>query len=309
MNRWGYVTAAGGQGARLVREHAAGPARQGDRGGGVPRRRRLGQGHRHLPRAADGRWRPHGPALPRLRPRLDFVLSRLQPCSRAAAPSPTTTRRTARVRSAGFVLLARQLTGKELMATVVHELAHLTHFAFSRRPLPAVHLLAQPRPRPPGPRTTSAVSALSTRSSSPPSSSTAPTSSARDLRAEDGDPAPLRLLSLLPVARQDQGRGRDEQDLGAQPSRWRPPDRHHPGSAPRSSGYAGGFEEAWKQFALAGLNPLPARRLVQAVGPARRGAEDRSPSRRVRRRRRQDVPRHPPPSVGRVPLARLHRRP
>jgi hypothetical protein len=31
----------------------------------------------------------------------------------------------------GFVLLARQLTGKELMANVVHELAHLTHFAYS----------------------------------------------------------------------------------------------------------------------------------------------------------------------------------
>ncbi len=31
----------------------------------------------------------------------------------------------------GFVLLARQLAGKELMANVVHELAHLTHFAYS----------------------------------------------------------------------------------------------------------------------------------------------------------------------------------
>ena len=59
-------------------------------------------------------------------------------------------------------------------------------------------------------------------------------------------------------------------------------------------GYAGGFEEAWKQFALAGPESDEAGRLVQAVGNAAR-RRDRSRS-RVRGQWRQDVRRQPSPT-------------
>ena len=154
--------------------------------------------------------------------------------------------------AAGFVLVKRELTGKELMSTVAHELAHLGQDAFSEDHCrPWISWLAE--------ATAAWVENYVGGLGPDHPEQFAPYFFDRpklslETNEEDRDPAPVRLLSLLPVAGQAQELGGGHQDLGAQramaairstPSRRRS----------RSSGYAGGFEEAWKQFALAGLNP------------------------------------------------------
>jgi hypothetical protein len=129
MSRWGYVTAAGGE-VRVWYESA----QAGQQNKAISVAEYLDAGAWTKVISAFREPKPDGGDLAGKRcrgfdPSVDIVLAGLTGVSGrtlgyfdkpgCAGPIP------------GFVLVGRDLTGKDLMSTVVHELAHLTHYAYS----------------------------------------------------------------------------------------------------------------------------------------------------------------------------------
>lgn len=129
MNRWGYVTAASGK-VRVWYENT----RTGQQAKAISVAEYLDAGAWNKVIGVFREPQPDGGDLTGKRcrgfdPSVDIVLSSISTVygrtlayfdkPGCAGPVP------------GFVLVGRELTGKTLKSTVVHELAHLTHFAYS----------------------------------------------------------------------------------------------------------------------------------------------------------------------------------
>ena len=204
----------------------------------------------------------------------------------------------------GFVLLARQLTGKELMANVVHELAHLTHFAYSLKHCRQnISWLTEATAA----WTENYVGGLGPEHPEKfaPWFFDRPDEPLETYEPETATPRHYGSYLFFQWLAKTKGADAVSKIWASAESGADPIDTVQ--QVLTELGFAGGFEEAWKRFALAGLNPRQDVDWFKQWGLAR-GAKIDHRTRRVRRRRRQDLRRQPSPSVGRVPLARLHRR-
>ena len=265
MNRWGYVTAVGGK-VRVWYENTR--AGQLDKAISVAEYldsgvwgKVIGVFREPLMDGGDltgQRCRGFDPAI-------DFVLSRLS-AARTAAPSPTRTTADCQGPAAGFVLVKRELTGKELMSTVAHELAHLG--------------------RTPSPRTTAArgISWLAEATAAwvenyvgglgpdhpeqfAPYFFDRPKLSLETNEPETATPRQYGSYLFFQWLAKTQGRGGGQQDLGAQPRiGGHPIDTIQAAlHGARLRGRLRGGVEAVRPRRP---EPAPGRRLVQAVGNA-----------------------------------------
>jgi hypothetical protein len=251
MNRWGYVTAAGGD-LRVWYENTR--AGQQDKAISVAEYLDSGAWNKVI-----GVFRepvPDGGDLEGKRcrgfdPSIDVVLAPMSDVSGRAISYDD--RGDCRGPFSGFALVKRDLTGKLLKATVVHELAHVTHFAYS-----GDHC------RPGIPWLTEATAAWT-----------------ENYVGDLGPENPERYASWffdrpgLPLETYEDYKTGTPRQYGAYLFfQWLAKNKgpaavgqvwyytesgEHPIDttqlALRDLGYGGGFDEAWKKFALAGLNP------------------------------------------------------
>ena len=180
-------------------------------------------------------------------------------------------RQSRRRRAAGFVLVKRELTGKELMSTVAHELAHLGQDAFSEDHCrPWISWLAE--------ATAAWVENYVGGLGPDHPEQFAPYFFDRpklSLETNEKTATPRQYGSYLFF----QWLAKHKSSEAITKIWEHSEDGGHPidttQAALQELGYAGGFEEAWKQFALAGLNPLQNVDWFEQWGMPRGAAIDR----------------------------------
>ena len=177
----------------------------------------------------------------------------------------------------GFVLIRRDLTGKDLTSTAAHELAHLTHYAYSS-----------------GNACTSVISWLSEATAAwtenyvgglgpqhpevfAPWFFDRPNEPLETFEPESMTATPRQYGAYLFFQWLSKNKGAD-----AVGKVWKDTESgDHPIDTIQqtltSLGFSGGFEEAWKRFALAGLNPLQQVDWFKQWGLATGAKIDRNP--------------------------------
>lgn len=250
MNRWGYVTAVGGK-VRVWYENTL----AGQQAKAISVAEYLDSGAWTKVISVFREPKPDGGDLEGLRcrgfdPAIDFVLSPFAEADGRTigyfdkpdcqGPIP------------GFVLIRRDLAGKALQSTVVHELAHLTHYAYAEKHCrSAIGWLSE---------ATAAWTENYVGGLGPDQPERyAPWFFDRPGLAletyERGTKTPRQYGAYLFFQWLAKNKGAD-----AVSRVWYYTESgDHPIDTTQQAlsdlGYAGGFKEAWKQFALAGLNP------------------------------------------------------
>jgi len=251
MNRWGYVTAAGGK-VRVWYENTL----AGQLAKAITVAEYLDSGAWTKVISVFREPLPDGGGLTDKRcrgfdPSLDLVLSGLRLRGRAL---PYFDKPGCQGPVPGFVLVQRDLAGKELKSTVVHELAHITHYAYGGRYCrDGIDWLTEATAA----WTENHVGGLGPEHPE----EFAPWFLDRPglpLETEEGDtpatkPREYGAYLFFQWLAKNKGANAVGQVWYYTESDDHPIDTTQ--LALRDLGYSGGFTEAWKRFALAGLNP------------------------------------------------------